>query len=101
MKTKLYQVIIAKSDSSDDNLYTYAFPPITSKKVERIRFPGKTQRIRSRNLINVKLVLKSPPDLAVSGAFCTFVTEMEKALFISCYDIIKLKQDLNNGKTTY
>lgn len=38
MKTKLYQVIIAKSDSSDDNLYTYAFPPITSKKVERIRF---------------------------------------------------------------
>ena len=35
---KQYQVILAKSDASDDNLYIDAFAPSTNEKVERIRF---------------------------------------------------------------
>lgn len=35
---KLFQVILAKSDASDDNLYTDAYAPSTNEKVERIRF---------------------------------------------------------------
>lgn len=35
---KLHQVILSKSDASDDNLYTEAYAPSTDEKVERIRF---------------------------------------------------------------
>lgn len=40
---KLYQVILAKSDASDDNLYTNASVPSTNEEVERIRFEGRIE----------------------------------------------------------
>ena len=40
---KLNQVILAKSDASDDNLYTNASAPSTNEEVERIRFEGRIE----------------------------------------------------------